>query len=148
MTDAAAGPSALTLALLANYLQIKHAHMGLALASVAWFAARGVGVFAGARWPMAAGARWASMAIDTLLLVAGVTLWTLLHLNPVRDAWLGVKLLLLVAYVVAGSLALKRAATRGGRTVAFAVALALFAAMFGVARAHHPLGWFAPTLAG
>jgi uncharacterized membrane protein SirB2 len=46
-----------------------------------------------------------------------------------------------VAYVVLGSLALKRGHTPRARTIAFVAALVTYAAMLGIARAHHPLGW-------
>ena len=54
--------------------------------------------------------------------------------------WLSVKLGLLVVYVVLGSLALKRARTPRARAAFYAAALATFAFMYFVARAHHPLG--------
>ena len=39
----------------------------------------------------------------------GITLWVLLSWHPVQHPWLGTKLLLLLLYIVLGSLALKRA---------------------------------------
>lgn len=124
--------------LIAHYHSIKSAHLWLAGCSVSLFAARGLGVLAGARWPMSAPARRGSVVIDTLLTAAGVTLWLLLHLNPLRDAWLGSKLLLIVAYVVLGSFALKRAASRGGKAANFAAALACVGAVAAIAIAHDP----------
>jgi uncharacterized membrane protein SirB2 len=69
------------------------------------------------------------------LLAAGAALWSLLSLDPLRDAWLGMKLLLLVFYVVLGTLALKRASAP-----AYGAAIACFLFMVSVAIAHHPLG--------
>jgi len=117
------------------YPQIKGAHIVLVAASGALFACRGAAVLARQRWPMTAPLRVASVAIDTLLLVAGATLWSLLSLQPLRDAWLGAKLALLVLYVVLGTLALKRC-----RASAYAAALACYLFMVSVALAHHPLG--------
>jgi uncharacterized membrane protein SirB2 len=117
------------------YLAIKSAHVGLVTLSGALFAARGAAVLAGRAWPMTRGLRVASVAIDTLLLAAGVALWSLLSLQPMRDAWLGSKLLLLVLYVVLGTVALKRR-----RAWAYAAAVACFAFMVSIALAHHPLG--------
>lgn len=125
------------------YLPIKQAHVALVVASGGLFAARGLGVLAAAAWPMRPPLRGLSVAIDTLLLSAGLMLWVLLGLNPMRDAWLGTKLLLLPAYVVVGSLALKRAPTARGKAVAFAAALAIFGFMASVALNHHGLGVFA-----
>jgi uncharacterized membrane protein SirB2 len=53
------------------------------------------------------------------------------------------KVLLLVVYVVLGSLALKRARSRRASALAYAAALATYLAIIGVARTHHPLGPFA-----
>ena len=94
---------------LAWVLPLRHLHVGLVVASGALFAVRGLAVLAQARWPMQRPARVASMAIDTLLLTAGVSLWTILSLNPWRDAWLGAKLALLLVYIMLGTLALRRA---------------------------------------
>lgn len=123
------------------YLQIKHAHIGLVLASGGLFALRGTAALAGMRWPLAVPVRYLSYTIDTALLTAALMLLVALRLNPFATGWLGVKLLLLVAYVVLGVLALKRARTRAGRALCLAAALAAFGFMYSVARAHHPLGF-------
>jgi uncharacterized membrane protein SirB2 len=81
--------------------------------------------------------------IDTSLLAAGVALWLMLRLNPVRDTWLGAKLLMLVAYIVAGSFALKHGRTRFVRCVSFGCAIALYLLIVSVAVTHRPLGLFA-----
>ena len=123
------------------YLQIKHAHIGLALASGGLFALRGMAALAGMRWPLAAPVRYLSYTIDTALLTAALMLLVVLRLNPFATGWLGVKLLLLVVYIVLGVLALKRARTRAGRALCLAAALTTFGFMYSVARAHHPLGF-------
>ena len=133
------------MSLIALYPQIKAAHVGLALCSGAFFALRGVAVLGGARWPQAPLARHASMAIDSALLLAAVLLLVALQLNPFSTPWLLAKLGLLVAYVVLGVLALRRARTVVGRLASLAAALACFAAMVAVARAHPPLGPWAPA---
>ena len=56
------------------------------------------------------------------------------------NGWLAVKLVLLVAYVVLGSLALKRARTPRARAACFCAALLRIRLHVGVARTHHPLG--------
>jgi uncharacterized membrane protein SirB2 len=103
---------------------------------------RGAAVLAGQGWAMRRPWRWLSYGIDTVLLSAGVTLWAVLSLDPVRSPWLGTKLLLLVLYIVLGSLALKRAPTPTTRRLSFAAALGLYLFMASVAVAHHPLGIF------
>lgn len=128
------------MALAEFYLPLKAAHISLAATSGTLFAARGAAVLAGQAWPMARPWRLASMAVDTLLLAAGATLWALLALNPLQQPWLGAKLLLLVAYIGLGTLALKRARSRGARAACYVAALAVLLFVVGVARRHHPLG--------
>jgi uncharacterized membrane protein SirB2 len=123
------------------YSPLKLAHIGLVLVSGALFALRGALVLAGQNWAMARPWRLLSYGIDTLLLTAGVTLWILLSLNPVASPWLGVKLLLLVLYIVLGSLALKRARAPAARRASYAGALLVYLFMASVAISHHPLGF-------
>ena len=124
------------------YPQIKHAHIGLALLSGALFALRGAGALAGMRWPRWAPLRWTSYAIDTALLTAALMLLTILPSGLYANGWLTAKLALLVAYVVLGVFAMRRARTRAGRAVCYVAALATFGMIYSIARAHHPLGLF------
>jgi uncharacterized membrane protein SirB2 len=123
------------------YSPLKLAHIGLVLVSGGLFALRGALVLAGQSWAMARPWRLLSYGIDTLLLTAGVTLWVLLSLNPVASPWLGVKLLLLVLYIVLGSLALKRARAPAARRASYTGALLVYLFMASVAISHHPLGF-------
>jgi uncharacterized membrane protein SirB2 len=124
---------------------IRQGHLALVVLSGTLFAVRGLGVLAGARWPLHKALRIGSVVIDTLLLAAGTTLWSLLQLNPTRDTWLGAKLLLLVVYIVLGSWALKRARTTAGRAAFCVAALTVFATLVSIGWTRHPLGmwrWF------
>jgi uncharacterized membrane protein SirB2 len=127
------------MALAAWYLPLRHLHLGAVALSLVLFAARGAGVLAGQAWPMTALARRGSVAIDTVLLAAGATLWALLGLNPVRDTWLGTKLVLLVVYIVLGSFALKRAPTRAAKAGFYGASLLCVLAMIAIAHAHDPM---------
>lgn len=122
-----------------SYAAIKSAHVALALASGGLFALRGLVRIAGSEAGNRSSVRWLSYAIDTVLLAAGLWLVLILRLDPAASPWLAVKLALLVAYIVLGSLALKRARTPSRRALAFAAALACFASMYLIARAHDPL---------
>lgn len=128
--------------MLAFYAQIKAIHVAAVLLSGALFLARGLLVLGGqSRIGMSAPVRYASYGIDTLLLTAALMLVSILPSATFANHWLSLKLALLVAYVVLGTLALRRAATPPGRWICFVVALAVYATMIGIARAHHPLGW-------
>jgi uncharacterized membrane protein SirB2 len=123
------------------YPQIKQAHIGLVTTSGLLFAVRGAAVLAHQDWAMRTSWRRLSYGIDTLLLTAGITLWSLLGLNPVGNSpWLGTKLVLLLVYIVLGSVALKRGRSDGARRVAYIAALAIYGFMASVAVKHHPLG--------
>lgn len=128
------------------YLQLKAAHVGLVLASGGLFAVRGALVLASQGWAMAKPWRMISYGIDTALLAAGVTLWAGLSLNPVTSPWLGTKLMLLVLYIVLGSLALKRARAPAARLASYASAWLVYGFMASVALVHHPLGLLRPWM--
>jgi uncharacterized membrane protein SirB2 len=122
------------------YLQIKWVHVAAVLASGGLFALRGIAMLSGARWYMAAPLRYLSYTIDTVLLTAAFMLATVLQQYPFVQGWLTTKVLLLIVYVVLGSYALKRGATRAIRAVTFIAAVLVYAFIISVARAHDPRG--------
>lgn len=123
------------------YPAVKSAHVGLVLASGSLFALRGLLVLnhqpLAQHWTL----RRLSYAIDTALLTAAGLLMSMVHMYPISHDWLTLKIALLLAYIVLGSFALKRARSRGARLACLLAALATYLLMFGIARAHHPLGW-------
>ncbi len=124
-----------------HYAQIKAVHYGSVLASGALFALRGALVLAGQHWAMALPLRIASWTIDSALLTAALMLMTMLHLYPITHDWLTLKIALLVVYVVLGTWALRRGRSWRVRALCYAAALIVYASMYGIALAHHPLGW-------
>jgi uncharacterized membrane protein SirB2 len=128
------------------YTLVKSAHLLSIALSLSLFTARWAGVLFGARWPMASAARHTSVMIDTVLLGAGITLWTLGNWHPWQHTWLGAKLALLVAYVLLGSWALKWAKSRVGKVAFGVLAVTVALHMVGIAAYHHPAGWYAPYL--
>ena len=125
------------------YPEIRLTHIAAVIASGGLFFLRGLAVQLGARWAMAAPLRYLSYTIDTVLLTAALMLATILHQYPFVHGWLTVKVLLLIVYIVLGTFALKRGHTRAIRMTCWLAALAVYAYMITVARAHHPLGVFA-----
>lgn len=125
------------------YPQIKQVHVASVLASGALFALRGAGVLAGARWPRTTVVRWTSYAIDTTLLTAAMMLLTILPWAMFGNGWLAMKLVLLVAYIVLGLLALHPQRGRRAGAWFYVAALLTYGWMYTIARAHHPLGLFA-----
>jgi uncharacterized membrane protein SirB2 len=64
-------------------------------------------------------------------------------LSPLAHTWLAAKLVLLVVYIVLGSLALKRGGTKRVRAACLAAAVLCFGFMVSVAGTRHPLGFLA-----
>ena len=126
------------------YPTVRSLHITLVTLSVALFTLRGLGVLAGQAWPMTGWARGLAPVIDSLLLLAGGTLWWLLQLNPLQTPWLGLKLGLLVVYIGLGTVAMRNAASTPVRALCLLAALLCVAFMASIALARHPLGWWAP----
>ena len=129
------------------YLQIKFVHVLCVILSGGLFALRGMMMLAGSRLANHAALRYLSYAIDSTLLTAALMLVTILHQYPFVQAWLTVKVLLLVVYIVLGVFALRRGRTRRVRAICYVAALVVFASIVGVALTHNPLGWLAMTRA-
>jgi len=124
------------------YLSIKGLHILCVIASGSLFALRGIAVLAGAGWGNHTALRWLSYAIDTTLLTTALMLVAIVHQYPFVHAWLTFKVACLVAYIVLGVFALRRAPTRRTRAACFIGALAIYAFIISVARTHHPFGFF------
>ena len=126
------------------YPQIRCVHILAISLSGSLFALRGLGLFAGMRWPQWPAVRYLSYAIDTVLLTAALMLVTILPAAAFANGWLATKLGLVVVYIVLGVIALRRGRTRVARAGAYGAALLVFATIVGIARMHHPLGWLLP----
>jgi len=126
------------------YTGLRHVHMTTVALSGVFFLIRAVAFnTAGAGWPKARPVRKLSYAIDTMLLVSAIGLTVITAQYPLADAWLTVKVALLIVYIGLGIVALRPAVTSSVRLAATAAALLVFAFIVSVARAHHPLGVFA-----
>lgn len=133
-----------------SYLALKHVHVTAVALSVAFFALRGAWMISDSALLRARFVRIAPHVIDTVLLVSAVALAITVRQYPMVHGWLTAKVLGLVAYVVLGSIALKRGRSRGVRIAAFVAALATVAWVIGVAITKSPdLGLAAgPTSVG
>ena len=124
------------------YPEIRLVHVVGVLASGALFLLRGAALFAGARWARAAPLRYLGYTVDTVWLTAALMLMNIVEQFPVRHAWLTTKVGLLVVYVALGLAAFGHAAPPRVRFGCWCAALAVYAFVYTVARAHHPLGFF------
>jgi len=125
------------------YLVLRNVHIACAVLTITLFVLRGSLMLANSAWQQNVVLRYLPHAVDTVLLTTALMLTTVIQQYPFAVGWLTAKAVLLVAYIVLGSIALKRGRTRRVRVVAFVAALATVAFLVSVARAHHPLGIFA-----
>ncbi len=128
------------------YYWVKQVHMYSVLLSFTLFLARGSWVLAGRELPRHPVLRALPHTVDTVLLTSALWLTTIIQQYPFSHAWLTTKVLLLLAYIVLGSLALRRAPTRALRAAAFFAAVLTFLFLYTVARFRHPLGILAPVM--
>jgi uncharacterized membrane protein SirB2 len=124
-----------------DYGLLKLIHVGTVAITLPLFMLRGA-------WMMADSprlqARWVKIlphVNDTILLASGIGLAVLLGQYPFVNGWLTAKLLALLAYIVLGTIALKRGKTRPARITAFCLALTVFAYLVAVAITHQVLPW-------
>lgn len=122
------------------YTELRLVHIAAVIASGSLFFVRGLANALGAQWTGVAPLRWLSYAVDTVLLTAALMLVTALHQYPFAQAWLTVKVLLLVVYIVLGYWSFWKARTRTERLAYWAAALLVYLYIVSVALAHHPLG--------
>jgi len=121
------------------YLFAKYVHVGSVVLSIAGFIARGALMLAGSPLLQARFVRIAPHVVDTLLLASALWLAWMMRQYPFVHGWLTAKVLGLLAYIVLGSIALRRGRTSTVRTVAFAGALLAAAYVVAVALTKDPL---------
>ena len=126
--------------MIAFYPQIKLLHIACVIASGTLFALRGALVLGHLSLGQHVALRGLSYAIDSTLLTAAFMLMTMLHLYPLAQSWLTVKVLLVVVYVALGYLALHGTLAPRARAACFVTALAVYLFIASVAYRHDPLG--------
>lgn len=110
---------------MSTYELLKMLHIALALISGLGFALRGF-IRLVLQQPLAHPlVRFGPHLIDTLLLASGIGLWLILGLSPVAAGWFGIKLLLVVVYVLVGITAF-RMHHQGAAVLVYLAALGIF----------------------
>ena len=129
------------------YPEIRLVHIAAVLASGGLFLLRGLVLFTGRGWAVAAPLRYLSYTSDTVLLTAALMLMTIVQQYPIVHAWLTVKVLLVVIYIALGIITFWSGhATHAMRLGCWLAALIVYTYIFSVARAHDPLGFLAGVL--
>ncbi len=122
-----------------DYTLLKQLHLTTITLTVGLFLLRGFWMMADSPRLQARWVRIAPHINDTLLLASGIWLAVLMQQYPLVHGWLTAKLFALIAYIMLGTVALKRGKTRAQRITAWVAALLVFGYMAAVAVAHDPL---------
>jgi uncharacterized membrane protein SirB2 len=120
------------------YSLLKHFHLATIAITLTLFVLRGVWMMADSPRLQARWVRIVPHINDTLLLASGFGLAVLLGQYPLVNGWLTAKLFALIAYIVLGTVALKRGKTKRTRIAAWIAALLVLAYIVAVAVTHDP----------
>lgn len=122
------------------YLALKHLHVTCVVLSGTGFVLRGWWMLQDSPLLRQRWVRVVPHVVDTLLLGSAISMAVISAQYPFALDWLTAKLFGLLAYIVFGSLALKRGRTKAQRAVFFVCALGAFAYIVSVALTRNPLG--------
>jgi uncharacterized membrane protein SirB2 len=120
---------------------IKSVHITCVALSYSLFFLRGVWMLHDSPLRQQRWVRYAPHSVDTLLLASAITLAWQLGISPLAAPWLAAKIVALLAYIVIGSVALKRGKTRRVRIIAWLTAQAVFLYIVSVAVTRDPAPW-------
>ena len=126
-----------------SYLFVKNIHTLLALLTISGFVIRGYWMMTNSGNLQHRMTRVAPHILDTVFLASGIAMLVLLSLNPLSQSWLLAKFAGLIAYILLGTVAIRRGSTRQVRVPAFVGALSVFAYVVGVALSKSPASWLA-----
>ncbi|WP_298017755.1 SirB2 family protein [uncultured Castellaniella sp.] len=121
------------------YFPIKHLHMTAVGLSILLFVIRAYWSVTGSALLQHRLVRILPHVVDTVLLVCGVILAAMIGPN---QPWILTKIVLLIAYIGVGTIAIKRGRTTRGRLTAAVAAVAIFAYIVGVAITKNSGSWF------
>lgn len=121
-----------------TYTLLKQLHLVTLAITLALFVLRGAWMMMDSPRLQARWVRIVPHVNDTLLLASGLGLAFLMQQYPLVHGWLTAKFFALIAYIVLGTIALKRGKTKPQRIAAWIATLGVFAYMVAVARAHAP----------
>lgn len=123
------------------YTTLKLVHMTAATLTILGFVLRGFWMLSDSEKLQHPLVRVLPHIIDTVFLLAGIGLIMTLHLPVLLPGWLQIKIAALLAYILLGTIALKRGKTKRIRAIAFVLALLTFAYVVGVALSKSAASW-------
>lgn len=123
-----------------TYLYIKQLHVTAAVVSIVLFIIRAYWSVKGSALLQSGFARIAPHIIDTILLLAGIYLATVIGWH---QFWLVAKVIGIILYIAVGTYAIKRGKTPQIRATFAVVAVIIFLYIVGVAFTRSPASWLA-----
>ena len=122
-----------------TYAALKHLHVTCVVLSGLGFSLRGWWMLNDSPRLKAPFVRVAPHVIDSVLLGSALVMAWQSSQYPFAQSWLTAKFFGLLAYILCGTMALKRARTKGRRVVFLVLALLAYAYIVGVALTRNPL---------
>jgi uncharacterized membrane protein SirB2 len=116
-------------------------HMSCAVTSLLLFIWRGVSMWREKPVQQHLWRRTVPDAVDTLLLITGITMAALLEVAPWENGWLAAKLIALLTYIGLGTVAFRFGRTLLIKRSCFITALIVFAYIISVARSMDAWPW-------
>lgn len=113
---------------------LKYIHVGSVILSIGGFILRGILMLRDSPLLHARPVRIVPHVIDTILLLSAIGLALNIRQYPFVHGWLTAKVLALIAYIVAGAVALRYGRSKRVRALAWIAAIAIFAYIVAVAR--------------
>lgn len=117
-----------------TYLLIRTLHIGCAVLTLCGFTLRGYWMWTGSALLEHRLSRVLPHIIDTVLLASAIALVVMSGFYPVTTSWINYKIILLLVYIVLGTIALKRGKTPAIRRTAFLLALLSVSSIIVIAR--------------
>lgn len=115
------------------YYLIKNLHVTCVVLSAAGFLLRGTWMLTGNALLQHRLTRLLPHLVDSTLLLSAITLAVMIGQYPFSAGWVTAKVIGLLAYILLGTVALKRGRTLGVRVAAFVAALLVYAWIVSVA---------------
>ncbi len=125
------------------YFALKHLHVTCVALSAIGFLLRGYWMLTGNALLQRRLTRVVPHIVDSLLLVSAIALAVMIAQYPFVAGWVTAKVLGLIAYIVLGTVALKRGRTMAARSLAFVAAIGVYAWIVSVALGKNAAGFFA-----
>lgn len=123
-----------------SYLLNTHI-IAISLSGLIYFS-RLISSICGAQWAYNKVVKSISYLVDTILLVAAISLWLILPKEFFENGWLYTKILVVLIYIIAGFVAMKRNVDRPIRVIFGIISILCYGMILGIAINHSPLGWF------